>query len=79
MQATQHNTSLASNGQPINDNRIGSLITTRQALVIAFAACNSVLTGQPHPATFDQDDLRQSLVILCQMASTIEATAEGAL
>lgn len=53
------------------DNRINQL-NTRQALVIAARACNSILFGEPHPASFDRDDLSQALEVLTKMATTIE-------
>jgi hypothetical protein len=75
MQATQHFNSPTPNGQPSQDfhNQTGeNLITTRQALTIAARACNSLLFGEPHPATFDREDLSQTLAILSQMACTVE-------
>lgn len=79
--ATQYFNSPAHNGQLSQDidNRIGSLITTQQALVLAARACNSILFGQPAPASFDREDLSQTLAILCQMSTTIEAAAEVSL
>lgn len=54
------------------DNRISQL-STQQALVLAARACNSILFGEPHPATFDRADLSQILEILTQMAAAIKA------
>jgi hypothetical protein len=71
---TQNNTPPALNGQPQDiHNQIGeNLITTQQALITTARACNSLLFGLPHPATFDRDDLSQTLAILTGMAATIE-------
>jgi hypothetical protein len=63
---------IARNGQPPDmDNRTTQL-STQQALVIAGRACNSILFGEPHPASFDRTDLSQTLEILTQMAAAIE-------
>jgi hypothetical protein len=72
--STQYSNSPALNGQPQDiDNRIGeNLITLRQALITAARACNALLFGTPIPASFDRDDLSQTLAILTQMAATIE-------
>lgn len=50
----------------------GKLISSQQALVLAARACHSILFGQPAPATFDREDLSQTVDILTQMATTIE-------
>jgi hypothetical protein len=51
-----------------------NLITPQQALVLAARACHSILFGQPAPATFDREDLSQTVDILTQMATTIEVS-----
>ncbi|GIK39536.1 MAG: hypothetical protein BroJett011_33690 [Chloroflexota bacterium] len=51
------------------DNRTTQLSTER-GLVIAARACHSVLFGEPHPASFDRDDLSQTLEILTQIATS---------
>lgn len=56
------------NGKP-------QLITPQQALVLAARACHSILFGQPAPATFDREDLSQTVDILTQMAVTIEVVS----
>jgi hypothetical protein len=79
--SNQYSNSLALNGQPQDiHNKIGeNLITPQQALITAARACNALLFGTPSPASFDRDDLSQTLAILTQMASTIEPTKAGEL
>jgi hypothetical protein len=44
-------------------------LTPKAALTIGALACEYLLTGEPHPATFEAADLEQALSLLRQMAA----------
>ncbi|GIK42464.1 MAG: hypothetical protein BroJett011_62970 [Chloroflexota bacterium] len=54
-------------------------LTPRAALHLAGRALEYLLTGQPHPATFEPDDVEQAILLLSQMAHTIQPVLTGAM
>lgn len=61
---------------PIEAIPLSERLTPRAVLALAAFACESLLTGSPHPCTFDAADLEQAVVLLRQMARTIRPAGD---